>query len=83
MKETVLWQCLRLTAAGVIRYEILCSPGAEPYGARIAVRGQSEAVRNVTADCRKMMQWMRSMAKGGVRPCHLRDILEDLILEED
>ena len=41
------------------------------------------AVRNVTADRRKMMQWMRSMAKGGVRPCHLRDILEDMILEED
>lgn len=83
MKETVLWRRLRLTAAGVIRYEVLCSSGMEPYGARIAVRGQSAAVRNVTADRHKMMQWMRSMVRGGVRPCHLRDILENLILEEN
>ncbi len=80
MEKTCVWRCLRLTRAGVIRYEVLYVPGPEPYGARIAVRGQSARVCGVTADRRQMIQWMRMMAGRGVRPCHLRDVLEELLL---
>ena len=81
--ETVEWRCLRITQAGILRYELLCTPGAEPYGARIVSRRQSAAVRCVTADRHRMKRWLRRMAKGGVRPCHLRDVLEELLLLEE
>lgn len=80
MEKTCVWRCLRLTRAGMIRYEVWCTPGPEPYGAYIAVRGQSAEVCGVTADRVQMIQWMRTMAMHGVRPCHLRDVLEELLL---
>ena len=83
MEETVEWRHLRVTRAGVLVYEMLWTPGAQGYGARIASRGQCAEVRGVTANRQQMQQWMYRMARGGVRPCHLRDVLEELLLAED
>lgn len=83
MEETVEWRRLRLTRAGVLTYEVFCTPGREAYGGRIAGRMQRAEVRGVTADKKKMREWMSRMAKGRVRPCHLREILEELLAERE
>ena len=82
MEEMVEWRRRRITRAGVLVYEIFREPGADACGARIRARGQRVQVCDVTADRLQLERWMRRMAKGGVRPCHLRDILEELLLAE-
>ena len=82
MEETVEWRRRRITRAGVLVYEIFRTPGTAQRGVRIVRRGQCAQVCGVTADLRQLKRWMRRMAKGGVRPCHLRDVLEELLLAE-
>lgn len=81
MEERILWRRCRLTRCGLIGYMLIRDASGE-YGAAIFSRKALSVLRGVTADEKQMLFWCRLLAKGRVRPCHLRDVMEDLVCRQ-
>ncbi len=79
MVDEIIWQTRCVTRRGLLRYMVLKTGDVTPYGAAILSRDRLAVQRCVTSDEAKMRHWCRLLARAGVRPCHLRDVMEDLL----
>lgn len=81
MEERIRWRCCRLTKGGLIGYALI-EDAAGGYGAAIFSRDALSVLCGVTTDKERMLFWCKLLAKGRVRPCHLRDVMENLVCRQ-
>ncbi|MBQ8611689.1 MAG: hypothetical protein IJ412_08285 [Oscillospiraceae bacterium] len=81
MEERIRWRCCRLTRCGMVSYMLIESMAGE-YGAAVFSRNAMSVLRGVTVDKERMLFWCKLLAKGRVRPCHLRDVMENLVCRQ-
>lgn len=78
MVEEIVWCSRRMTRCGMVTYWMLKNTEGV-YGAAIGTAKSFAVLHGVTSDAAQMRVWCKLLAKGRVRPCHLRDVMENLL----
>lgn len=69
------------TQAGKLRYWLLDAGGLEPYGIAVSSETEIAVQHHLTANEGCAQAWYKRLVSGEVRPCHLYDVILNLLIE--
>lgn len=79
MESIIIWRASVPAPGGDILYLVMDGGQPQPYGLAICAPDSLAVQAHISWDKAFVIRLAQRLAQGEVRPCHLRDILEDVL----